>query len=72
MQLDYFKLEKYQDYNIEHRSVLKILDNDTAAKNYLGDLFLITKKPLLFGFSCVYGAVFYNTKYGKRSSFLQH
>lgn len=44
MQLDYFKIEKYQDYNIEHRSVLTILDNDTAAKNYLGDLFLITKK----------------------------
>ncbi len=39
MQLDNFYLERYQDFNLEHRSIMTIIDN--TSRKYLGDLFFL-------------------------------
>lgn len=46
MKLDNFDLEKYQEYNIEHKSVMTLIDNDVASKQYLGDIFLLINNTL--------------------------
>ena len=46
MKLDNFNLEKYQEYNIEHKSVITLIDNDVASKQYLGDIFLLINNTL--------------------------
>lgn len=43
MKLDNFILKEYKEYDLYHRSIITLLNNDYYVNKYMGNLFLLQK-----------------------------